>query len=98
MTELPPISRIKNTQTKKMINGIRDIPLCRACMEADETPTHVLLQCRGVAEQPPDSLPEGLGDLGGLLAGMAQRGAVPVAVRKTEGSGRLGDQETSSGK
>ncbi|CAH2240503.1 jg12289 [Pararge aegeria aegeria] len=33
------------------ILGITDIPLCRACMEADETLTHVLLQCRGVKEQ-----------------------------------------------
>ncbi|CAH2217639.1 jg24 [Pararge aegeria aegeria] len=30
---------------------LNDSPLFRACMEADETPTHVLLQCRGVAEQ-----------------------------------------------
>ncbi|CAH2244745.1 jg24427 [Pararge aegeria aegeria] len=47
---------------------ITDSPLCRACMEADETPTHVLLRCRGVAEQraaylgSPTSLPEELGD------------------------------------
>ncbi|CAH2233446.1 jg933 [Pararge aegeria aegeria] len=43
-------------------------------MEAYETPTHVLLRCRGVAEQgaaylgSPASLPEALGDLGGLLS------------------------------
>ncbi|CAH2210847.1 jg23653, partial [Pararge aegeria aegeria] len=49
-------------------------PLCRACMEADETPTHVLLCCREEAEQraaylgSPASLPEALGDLGGLLS------------------------------
>ncbi|CAH2234154.1 jg9036 [Pararge aegeria aegeria] len=55
------------------ILGITDSPLCRACMEADEPPTHVLLRCRGVAEQhaaylgSPASLPEALGDLGGLL-------------------------------
>ncbi|CAH2238096.1 jg18479 [Pararge aegeria aegeria] len=48
-------------------------PLCRACMEADETPTHVLLRCRGVAEQraaylgSPASLPEALCNLGGWL-------------------------------
>ncbi|CAH2240525.1 jg6440 [Pararge aegeria aegeria] len=54
--------------------GITDSPLCRACMEADETPTYVLLRCRGVAEQraayigSPASLPEALGDLGGLLS------------------------------
>ncbi|CAH2258536.1 jg12371 [Pararge aegeria aegeria] len=53
--------------------GITDSPLCRACMKADETPTHVLLRCRGVAQQraaylgSPASIPEALGDLGGLL-------------------------------
>ncbi|CAH2266785.1 jg14953 [Pararge aegeria aegeria] len=55
------------------IISITDSPLCRACMEADETPTHVLLRCTGVAEQcaaylgAPASLPEALGDLGGLI-------------------------------
>ncbi|CAH2208445.1 jg22376, partial [Pararge aegeria aegeria] len=85
---------------------ITDSPLCRACMEADETPTHVLIRCRGVAEQraaylgSPASLPEVLGDLGGLLsfwelarlAAVTQRGAVPVALRTTEGSGRPNDR------
>ncbi|CAH2210091.1 jg3591, partial [Pararge aegeria aegeria] len=43
-------------------------------MGADETATHILLQCRGVAEQSaayldsPASVPEALGDLGGLLS------------------------------
>ncbi|CAH2261340.1 jg7872, partial [Pararge aegeria aegeria] len=49
---------------------ITDTPLSRACMEADETPTHVLLRCRGVAEQRAAYLcspAEALGDLGGLL-------------------------------
>ncbi|CAH2238184.1 jg13018 [Pararge aegeria aegeria] len=49
-------------------------------MEADETPTHVLLQSRGVAEQraaylgSPASLPEALGDLGGLLSFWSELG------------------------
>ncbi|CAH2230065.1 jg20274 [Pararge aegeria aegeria] len=55
---------------------------------------------KGVAEQraaylgSPASLPEALGDLGGLLSfwseldWVTQRGAVPVALRTTEGSGR----------
>ncbi|CAH2240668.1 jg8052 [Pararge aegeria aegeria] len=30
--------------------GVTDNPLCRACMEADETPTHVMLECTGVTE------------------------------------------------
>ncbi|CAH2241855.1 jg16244 [Pararge aegeria aegeria] len=53
--------------------GITDSPQCRAYMEADETPTHVLLRYRGVAKQraaylgSPASLPEALGDQGGLL-------------------------------
>ncbi|CAH2254189.1 jg14375 [Pararge aegeria aegeria] len=57
-----------------------DSPLCRACMEANETPTHVLLQCRGVDEQraaylgSPVSLPEALGDLGGLLSFWSELG------------------------
>ncbi|CAH2233951.1 jg21433 [Pararge aegeria aegeria] len=33
------------------IVGVTDSPLCRACMEADETPTHVMLECTGVTEQ-----------------------------------------------
>ncbi|CAH2266888.1 jg19892 [Pararge aegeria aegeria] len=70
-------------------------------MKADETPTHVLLRCRGVAEQrvaylgSPASLPEALGDLGGRLCfwselgpSVTQRGAVSAALRSTEGSGR----------
>ncbi|CAH2237224.1 jg11195 [Pararge aegeria aegeria] len=61
-------------------SGITDSPLCRACMEADVTLTHVLLRCRGVAEQraaylgSPASLPEALGDLGGLLSFWSERG------------------------
>ncbi|CAH2235082.1 jg14561 [Pararge aegeria aegeria] len=59
---------------------ITDRHQCRACMEADETPTHVMLQCRGVAEQrtaylgSPASLPEALGDLGGLLSFWSELG------------------------
>ncbi|CAH2241467.1 jg15664 [Pararge aegeria aegeria] len=59
--------------------SITDSPLCRACMEADGTPTHVLLQCRGVAERAaylgsPASLSEALGDLGGLLSFWSELG------------------------
>ncbi|CAH2239933.1 jg3364 [Pararge aegeria aegeria] len=60
--------------------SVTDSPLCRACMEADETPTHVLLQCRGVEEQraaylgSPASLPKALGDLGGLLSFWSELG------------------------
>ncbi|CAH2269371.1 jg14076 [Pararge aegeria aegeria] len=54
--------------------GITDSPLCRACMETEETPIHVMLQCNGVAEQraahlgSSATLHEALGDLGGLLS------------------------------
>ncbi|CAH2266793.1 jg18922 [Pararge aegeria aegeria] len=58
---------------KRILGGITDSPLCIACIQADETPKHVLLRCRGVAEQRTAylgslaSLPEALGDLGSLL-------------------------------
>ncbi|CAH2232377.1 jg15315 [Pararge aegeria aegeria] len=79
------------------ILGITNSPLCRACMEADETPTRVLLRCRGIAQQratylgSPASLPEALGDLGGLLsfwsdtAGSRTSG---TTYKGKEGSGR----------
>ncbi|CAH2209205.1 jg15218 [Pararge aegeria aegeria] len=66
---------IVNYQT----NNVRVLHI-KACMEADETPTHVLLQCRGVAEQhaaylgSPASVPEGLGDLGGLQSFWSELG------------------------
>ncbi|XP_052746954.1 uncharacterized protein LOC128199821 [Bicyclus anynana] len=53
--------------------GITDSPLCRACMEEEETPIHVMLRCRGVSVQraahigSPATLHEAFGDLGGLL-------------------------------
>ncbi|CAH2239740.1 jg12160 [Pararge aegeria aegeria] len=31
-------------------SGVTNSPLCRACMEADEIATHVMLRCIGVAE------------------------------------------------
>ncbi|CAH2211686.1 jg903 [Pararge aegeria aegeria] len=60
--------------------SITDSPLCRACMEADETPTHILLRRKGVAEQcaaylgSPASLPEALGDLGSRLSFWSELG------------------------
>ncbi|CAH2260312.1 jg2363 [Pararge aegeria aegeria] len=51
-----------------------------ATKQADEAPTHVLLQCRGIAEQgvaylrSPASLPEALGDPGGLLSFWSELG------------------------
>ncbi|XP_069364724.1 uncharacterized protein [Maniola hyperantus] len=60
--------------------GVTDSPLCRACMEVDETPTHVLLECTGVADQrerhlgSPTSLHEALGNLGGLFGFWSELG------------------------
>ncbi|XP_075974068.1 uncharacterized protein LOC142975223 [Anticarsia gemmatalis] len=31
--------------------GVTDSPLCRGCMEAEETPQHVLVECNSVADQ-----------------------------------------------
>ncbi|CAH2229235.1 jg6742 [Pararge aegeria aegeria] len=59
---------------RKFTTRITDSPLCRACMETEETPRHVILQCNGVAEQRAAHLGssallyEALGDLGGLLS------------------------------
>ncbi|CAH2249828.1 jg6094 [Pararge aegeria aegeria] len=36
---------------RKRLRGVTDSPLCRACMEKNETPTHVMLECTGVTEQ-----------------------------------------------
>ncbi|CAH2235720.1 jg1536 [Pararge aegeria aegeria] len=53
--------------------GVTDSPLCRACMEKNETPTHVMLECTGVTEQreiylgSPATFPEVLSNLGGML-------------------------------
>lgn len=54
--------------------GVTDSPLCRGCMEAEETPMHVILECGSVAEQrakflkSPSSLPEACNNISGLLA------------------------------
>ncbi|XP_063391738.1 uncharacterized protein LOC134677235 [Cydia fagiglandana] len=50
-----------------------DSPLCRACMEAEETAAHVVIKCQGVAEYRAQhlgstgSLPEVIGNVRGLL-------------------------------
>ncbi|CAH2240114.1 jg6368 [Pararge aegeria aegeria] len=33
------------------IRGVNNSSLCRACVSADETPTHVMLESKGVADQ-----------------------------------------------
>ncbi|CAH2222425.1 jg22222, partial [Pararge aegeria aegeria] len=53
--------------------GVIGSHLCRKCMEADKTPTHVNLECTGVTDQrkiylgSPATIPEVLGNLGALL-------------------------------
>ena len=53
--------------------GVTDSPLCRGCMEAEETTAHVLLECQGVSSYraknlgSPGSIPEVLKNVGGLL-------------------------------
>ncbi|CAH2244890.1 jg21342 [Pararge aegeria aegeria] len=55
------------------IIGVTDSPLCRAWLEENETPTHVMLECTGVTEQheiylgSPATIPEVLSNLGGML-------------------------------
>ncbi|RVE40044.1 hypothetical protein evm_015306 [Chilo suppressalis] len=49
--------------------GVTDSPLCRGCMEAEETPQHVIMECRSVADQrarllqSPESFPEACSSL-----------------------------------
>ncbi|CAH2239751.1 jg12170 [Pararge aegeria aegeria] len=74
------VTHLVLNHTEFMGQGITDSPLCRACMEAEETPIHVMLQCNGVAEQraahlgSSATLHEALGDLGGLLSFWSELG------------------------
>lgn len=60
--------------------GVTDSPLCRACMEDDETAAHVILACPGVAAYrakhlgSPRSLPEVVGNIKGLLGFLVELG------------------------
>lgn len=60
--------------------GVTDSPLCRACMEAEETATHILLECAGVANYralhlgSPRSLQEVVGNVKGLLGFLKELG------------------------
>ncbi|CAH2269168.1 jg1701 [Pararge aegeria aegeria] len=58
--QFPPSHLNKSTQRSQLrpltffraaILCVTDSPLCRACMEKNETPTHVMLECTGVTEQ-----------------------------------------------
>lgn len=60
--------------------GVTDSPLCRACLEAEETAAHVLMECTGVADyrakhlgQSRD-LPGIVGNVKGLLAFLEELG------------------------
>ncbi|KAI5634242.1 hypothetical protein NE865_13043 [Phthorimaea operculella] len=60
--------------------GVTDSPLCRACMEEEETAVHVVLHCKEVATYRakylgnPGSIPEALSDLVGLLSFLGELG------------------------
>ncbi|KAI5651394.1 RNase H domain-containing protein [Phthorimaea operculella] len=60
--------------------GVTDSPLCRACMEEEETAAHVVLHCKEVATYRakhlgnPRSIPEALSDLVGLLSFLGELG------------------------
>ncbi|XP_063630304.1 uncharacterized protein LOC134801617 [Cydia splendana] len=62
------------------IRCMDDSPLCRACMEAEETAAHVILECPGVAKYraqhlgSPGSLPEVVGNIKGLLGFLVELG------------------------
>ncbi|RVE49422.1 hypothetical protein evm_005934 [Chilo suppressalis] len=61
-------------QTKNAVPAVTDSPLCRGCMEAEETPQHVIMECRSVADQrarllqSPESFPEACSSLSRLLS------------------------------
>ncbi|CAH2232814.1 jg16592 [Pararge aegeria aegeria] len=71
--ELSDLHFNKNSLAINRSGCVTDSPLCRACMEADETPTLVMLKCTGVTEQreiylgSPATIPEVLSNLGGML-------------------------------
>ena len=60
--------------------GVTDSALCRACMGAEETAAHVILECPGVATYraqylgTPGSLPEVVGNVKGLLGFLVELG------------------------
>ncbi|CAH2100382.1 unnamed protein product [Euphydryas editha] len=60
--------------------GVTDSPLCRACMEAEETAAHIVLECTGLANYrakhlgSPTTLPEVIGDTRGLVKYLEELG------------------------
>lgn len=60
--------------------GVTDSPLCRGCMEEEETAAHVLLECRGVAPYrarylgSPGSVQEAITNVKALGAFLAELG------------------------
>ncbi|CAH2241657.1 jg26957 [Pararge aegeria aegeria] len=78
------------------IIGVTDSPLCRACVETDETPTHVMLECTGVAEQHEATFPEVLSNLGGMLGFLNELGWLSdqqweISTHKKRRKNRRGD-------
>ncbi|XP_063536077.1 uncharacterized protein LOC134751034 [Cydia strobilella] len=60
--------------------GVTDSPLCRGCMETEETASHVVLECSGVAPYrakhlgSPRDLPEVLLNIKGLIGFLEELG------------------------
>lgn len=60
--------------------GVTDSPLCRGCLEAEETAAHIILECTGVTTYranhlgTPRTLPEVIGDTRGLLKFLEELG------------------------
>ncbi|XP_063380948.1 uncharacterized protein LOC134667460 [Cydia fagiglandana] len=62
------------------ITGVTDSPLCRGCMEEEETASHVVLECSGLAPYrakhlgSPSDLPEVLLNIKGLIGFLEELG------------------------
>ncbi|XP_063382581.1 uncharacterized protein LOC134668985 isoform X2 [Cydia fagiglandana] len=61
-------------------SGVTDSPLCRGCMEKEETASHVVLECSGLAPYrakhlgSPRDLPEVLLNIKGLIGFLEELG------------------------
>ncbi|XP_063365177.1 uncharacterized protein LOC134653684 [Cydia amplana] len=43
------LGKVRLSMVTSVITGVTDSPLCRGCMEKEETASHVVLECSGVA-------------------------------------------------
>ncbi|KPJ11153.1 hypothetical protein RR48_14792 [Papilio machaon] len=69
-----------NKPQERLSNGITDSPLCRACMEEEETALHIIQHCPAVSDYrprylgPPRSPPEITSNIKGLLGFFGELG------------------------